>query len=79
MSRNCLFSTGATYCPNQELGDAKGVWAANNAVRLLDPTLAWGEDQVLADVVLPAIGLSNWSNAMWRAKFGPNSSVPAGN
>ena len=32
-SRNYLTSVGATYCPNQELGDAKGVWASNYAIR----------------------------------------------
>lgn len=55
LSRSYLYETGSTYCPNQELGDAKGVWAANHAVRLLDPTLAWSEQQVLDRVVLPAV------------------------
>ena len=79
MSRSYLYETGSTYCPNQELGDAKGVWAANHAVALLDPALAWSEDEALAKVVLPALGLANWSKAMWRAKFGPNVTIPAGN
>ena len=79
MSRSYLTSVGSTYCPNQELGDAKGVWAANHAVSLLDPALAWGEEQVLRDVVAPAIGLANWSEGMWQAKFGSNSTRPPGN
>eukprot|EP01046_Picozoa_sp_COSAG06_P047830 COSAG06_NODE_7033_length_2664_cov_5.945711_3_plen_238_part_00 len=79
MSRSYLYETGSTYCPNQELGDAKGVWAANHAVALLEPALAWSEDEALDKVVLPALGLANWSTAMWHAKFGPNVTIPAGN
>jgi hypothetical protein len=79
MSREYLYAVGSTYCPNQELGDAKGVWAANHAVALLDPASAWSETETLTKVVLPALGYTNWSTAMWQAKFGPNSSVMPGN
>eukprot|EP00040_Diaphanoeca_grandis_P011172 m.57240 g.57240 ORF g.57240 m.57240 type:complete len:843 (+) comp22353_c0_seq1:83-2611(+) len=68
MSRSYLDTFGATYCPNQELGDAKGVWAANQALKLLSPSLAWSEEHLLASIVLPAIGLANFSDAMWKAK-----------
>ena len=46
------------------LPDAKGVWAANHAVRLLHPAVAWSEDEVLQRVVLPALGLANMSDAV---------------
>ena len=53
-------------CPSHTtvLPDAKGVWAANHAVRLLQPAVAWSEDEVLQRVVLPALGLANMSDAV---------------
>lgn len=77
-SRSYLVSVGSTYCPNQELGDAKGVWSANHAAGLLDKTAAWAEETVLTQVVLPAIGLANFSDAMWHAK-NPKYPRPRGN
>lgn len=68
-SRQYLLGTGATFCPNQELGDAKGIWAANAAVRLLAPAEGWPEELVLQQVVLPTVGLANFSDRMWHAKI----------
>jgi hypothetical protein len=67
-SRTYLTVTGSTYCPNQQLGDAKGVWAANRAIELLAPEHSWPEDRILNEVVLPTLGLTNFSDAMWNAK-----------
>ena len=56
---SCRLSSQPTVLP-----DAKGVWAANHAVRLLQPAVAWSEDEVLQRVVLPALGLANMSDAV---------------
>ena len=78
MSRDYLYTTGTTWCPNQELGDAKGVWASNHALRLLSPQDAWDEETVMERVVAPTLGLTNFSEIMWHSK-NPNFPMPPGN
>ena len=71
-SRNYMNTTGGTYCPNQYLGDAKALWSANMAVRLLEGG-AWDQSWVFDNVVRPALGLANFSEAMWLpGKKAPN-------
>jgi len=81
MSRYYLSeSKGVTYCPNQNLGDAKGAFCANRALELLNTATfaAWSDEEMLDRVVRPAIGLVNFSQAMWVAKTGGKVPLPAG-
>ena len=80
---------GATYCPNQNLGDAKGAFVANWALEFLAPSLAWTDEEVLELIVKPAIGLANISVGMWASKTAnpvggadpndPKNALPPGN